>query len=760
MPFDDEERRENELFEDETRRIARQLWPEDQYAGAAKVDGAERDGVFETEECIHLLEATTSRRKDKAQIDVTKLLGLASRLQRKTTSKAVRCWFVTRYEPTADQRKILEKHRPLVTAVSFSQFQSLLVDVKGYLAVRDNYYFGSVRDPATGGRNPTVEFIDVMLSRLGTEELATPQDLLGRVAGGGRIAVLGDFGAGKSMTLRHLYHELRKAYLRTESPRFPVFVNLRDHYGQTDPAELLERHARTIGFPSPSHLVRAWRAGYVHLLLDGFDELTTLSIQGLWTKLRDNRYRAMEAVRRLVREHPEGPGLAIAGRAHFFDSASERRTALALTDQHFEYSLAEFNDEQITEYLRRSGLAGVVPPWLPSRPLLVGYLAAKGLLPDLLAGKEAEPAAGWDLLLENIASRESEIEAGIDAGTVRRILERLATKARSTPGGLGPLAPDGVIAAFREVCGYNPDERGMVLLQRLPGLGIDRQEEGSRAFIDEDFADACRAGDLIHYIAAPFGVESDALASVECAMGSLGVSVAARRSSALRFTAGQIDAAIVRAVDLSRGNVAADLARIGIERGDTLESSFAIRGVYIPELGFSASSGSAHRLEFAECFFGRIEIDSDVEESSLPRFTECFIQEIDGRISQTDLPSVFDEKCICESFASPGTTTDAVLSLAIPLGTRVVITILKKLYQRRGAGRKENALFRGLDHHAQRLVPDALRLIQREGLAAPSKRGQDSIWLPDRSQLRRVGQILAAPNSHDDPVLLASAELH
>jgi hypothetical protein len=260
--------------------------------------------VFETDECIHLLEATTSRRKEKAQTDVGKLVGLAQRLQRKTITKAVRCWFVTREEPTADQRRVAEKHRPLVTALSVSQFQSLLIDSKEYLAARDDYHFGSVRDPATGVGVPAVDFIEVMLSRVDGGEIASPTDLVGLLQEGRRFVVLGDYGAGKSMTLRHLHRELRKPHLRGETPRFPVFINLRDHYGQSDPAEVLERHARIIGFPNPLHLVRAWRAGYVHLLLDGFDEVTTLNIQGLWTKLRDNRFRAMEAIRRLARDHP------------------------------------------------------------------------------------------------------------------------------------------------------------------------------------------------------------------------------------------------------------------------------------------------------------------------------------------------------------------------------------------------------------------------------------------------------------------------
>src|SRR6266404_8100924 len=140
---------EQTSFENEVRRIARQLWPEAQYSGAQLVDGRERDGVFETEDCIHLVEATVSRSRDKALEDAKKLTLLANKLQVKNRQKAVKSWFVTRDEPTADQRDSISKRFSQVTALSFGQFQNKLIDAATYLSLRDNYPFGSVRDPAT-----------------------------------------------------------------------------------------------------------------------------------------------------------------------------------------------------------------------------------------------------------------------------------------------------------------------------------------------------------------------------------------------------------------------------------------------------------------------------------------------------------------------------------------------------------------------------------------------------------------------------------
>ena len=377
--MDDATRSENEHFENDVRRIARELWPAAQYGGAVLVDRRETDGVFDTEDCRHVVEATTSRKRAKAEEDIRKLSSLIGKLRPKSGTKAVRGWFITRDEPTADQRRVAERHRDSINTLSFSQFQSRLVDSHTYLGCRNKYAFGSVRDPGTGDRHATVDYISLDLTDTKTGAIVSRNALSDSLVDGNMLVLLGDYGAGKSMSLRETYHDLRKAHLKGQCSTFPVYLNLRDHYGQDDPAEILHRHAKSVGFGSPHHLVRAWRAGYVHLLLDGFDEITALYIQGQWRRLKDNRYRAMAGVRRLIQEHPRSltsastqissrAGLLVAGRAHFFDNPSERRRALGLPNDASELSLNEFNDGQIAEYFERAGLTGFVPQWLPSSP--------------------------------------------------------------------------------------------------------------------------------------------------------------------------------------------------------------------------------------------------------------------------------------------------------------------------------------------------------------------------------------------------------
>jgi hypothetical protein len=757
-------------FENDVRRVARQLWPDAQYGGAQLVDGLERDGVFETEDCIHLLEATVSRSRSKALDDAKKLATLAKKIQVKHPQRAVKCWFVTMGEPTADQREVISKHHGLVNALSFTQFQSKLIDVASYLDLRENYPFGSVRDPATGNPQAAIDYIPLDLIQSGNAKLWSIAELKEGLLSGARFVAFGDYGAGKSMTLREIHRELRKAYFNGRTTKFPVYLNLRDHFGQTNPAEVLERHGRNIGFLHPSHLVRAWRAGYVILLIDGFDELTTVGIQGIWKRLQDTRYRAMQAVREFIRAQANDCGIALTGRAHFFDSEKERRNALAITPAFIELTLNEFNDEQIQRYLKKRGLSGKVPSWMPSRPLLVGYLAASGILEEAIVGSRqsdqapaTDPARGWDLILDRVCAREAEIEAGIDGQTVRRILERLATIARSGQSGLGPLAREQVVAAFAEVCGYQPDEKGVVLLQRLPGLGVDRADEGTRVFLDEELADVCRAGDVIHFITDPFGMSTLAFRGAECGLGNLGIGLAVTKAQDSGLSSGKMNAVLKKAAepgDLTF--LVLDLTRIAIELGCAIESEVRLKDIYVPTIELYKGVKDSSQVCFQKCFFSVVALDPDVDAVCLPRFEGCYVDELEGRSSRKDLPDgVFDDACQIDKYSEAPETTDAIGAMDLPTGAKVLLTILKKIYLQSGSGRKENALHRGMDHHGRRLVAPVLRLLQAEKIVAPYRRGglNMTIWVPDRTKASRVAKMITSPRTCNDPILEKASNL-
>ena len=372
-------------FEHDVIKVAANLWPEAFAGGSEIIGGKERDGIFLTEDTIHLVECTTSRTKEKAEKDVKKLSALAKEMQKSYPDRAVKGWFITRDEPTADQRTVANTLGYLVTAVSFERFQSKLIDVWEYSKCRSNYAFGSVRDPKTGEYKYHDEYVDIDLVNIKNErETKDVKGIAGDILLGNKIIIQGHYGVGKSMALAEVYKVLSKKYQSKEVVKFPIYLNLRDHHGQTNPVEAIERHARNIGFNHPEHIVRAWRGGYAILILDGFDEIAALGWAGKTSTLKDIRYKSMELLREFIKQNPISGGLLIAGRINYFDSIKECERAFGITSHVPIYKIGDFTYDQISDYFKKKKLNVVIPEWIPSRPLLLGYLVAKGILNDLI----------------------------------------------------------------------------------------------------------------------------------------------------------------------------------------------------------------------------------------------------------------------------------------------------------------------------------------------------------------------------------------
>lgn len=765
-------------FEDEVRRVARALWSPDAFGGAEIVEGRERDGVFRTQDAIHVVEATVSRKKDKAAEDGKKLRKLCEKLGRSDPLRAVKGWFVTADEPTADQRREIERLRtPQITAVSFDGLRAMLIDAREYLSLRDRYPYGSARDPESGDVQDLEAYVPLDIYRRDTDdsnELWSVSDIAGALRDGGTLALIGDYGSGKSMTMREIYQDLAGGYRRSTSQRFPVYLNLREHTGQDNPAEALLRHANRIGFAQASQLVRAWRAGDCILLLDGFDEMAARGWTRRGRRLRLVRHQSMTLVRNFLSETPSRCGVVLAGREHYFDTDRERSRALGLGVGAVTLSLSEFNEEQIAEYLRARNWDHAVPAWLPSRPLLLGYLASRGLLQDTLSVTVgSSPARGWNELLDRICEREAAIDVGIDGTTVRQLIEHMATRARGTTDGLGPVSFSEIRASFERVCGYPPDDSGMLLLQRLPGLGGTSSDEDdgaflsqddSRMFVDSTLVDVARVGDVARYIEFPYDVDwpvdpSDWHAQI----GPIGQDLGAFLLNDRAIPSAKISVAASHAMQNGWDCVAADIVAFVTQFGGSVEHSLSLSGVWMEGLSLSSLAdldADLHRVEFVNSVLHEVDLEGELDRHRLPTFRNCSIGVIVGRTGERDLPDGCFIDCDIEEFSDDTATTGQILALTgLSVPERVLLTVLKKLYVQRGSGRKQSALFRGLDERSRGYVEDVLSILSKENLAIPSRQGAVYVWLPNRSQTRRVLQVLEAPTSSKDPILAAAREV-
>jgi len=755
---------ENTEFENEVRKIARALWPSAENQGKALIDGQERDGVFITDECVHLIEFTTSRGQDKALEDINKLVNLADKMRGKYLTKAIKCWFITLYEPTEHQREIvkkanLKKNFELVVSQSLDQFRSKLINASSYIECRKNYRFGSMDENAQQLRS--FSFVELDIFSLDGVKYGI-HDLISEILDGGKFVFLGDYGAGKSTTMRELFINLQSKFLQSKITKFPILLNLRDHFGQTNPAEALERHARNIGYDSPSHLVKAWRAGYAVILLDGFDEVAIPGWSGHASKLQKLRFDSMELVREFIKGTPSNCGVAISGRSNFFNSIAEMQRALGVDKSYKILNLSDFTEEQIKQYLEKKGLQESIPSWMPSRPLLLGYLASKGLLQETVTiDSDSSPAAGWDMLLTRICEREAKIELGVDGPTIRVLIERLASKARKDFDGLGPLQQHEILKIFQDVCGFPPDDRSIVLIQKLPGLGMPRSDDGSRSFIDSSLADTAKAGDVFRYLQDPHNFDFDIVDEWQSTLRELGVQVAAQKCLSAKFTESKIVIAIEYAINKhSSYALGADIVQVAQEMNCGSGSNHVyIKSVFHPELTIGETDKDFSNIEYQECVFQTVQILPDTKDDLLPKFDKCTFGTVEGRVSERDLPKNVFINCTYENFSETTQTSNAILSLQLPLGVRVMLVTLKKLYLQAGSGRKESSFYRGLDQRARSLVPPILQLLRREGLVREVPSGGRSLWLPLRSQSARVRRILSAPTSTDDSLLSLSSRI-
>ncbi|HHQ4719853.1 TPA: NACHT domain-containing protein [Aeromonas veronii] len=755
---------EDELFENEVRRIARARWPEAQYAGAAKVNGRERDGVFETEEVIHFLEVTTSRREDKAKEDTKKLFQLISTHQKSGSIKGAIGWFITKDEPTADQREVVKTYgKNQVKAVSLAQFQQAIIDVHSYFEKRDNHLFGSVADPNTGEINYQGEYIQLDLFPVNNDESISLQSIIDGLETGDSYVLLGDYGAGKSMTLREIYFKLRAKYRIGETAKFPIYINLREHSGQDDPSELLERHGRKIGFERPSSLIAAWRAGFAILLIDGFDEITSLGISSIKTKLREARRRSLEAVRKMLEQTPSSVGYIVSGREHFFSTPEERKSALSIREKSQTIILGELNKKQVARYIQKIvGDKIAVPDWLPTRPLLISYLATRGILQqsqDIISSIDS--IDGWNILLDKIFEREARISPSLDGPTLRLILERLATMARSTQDGLGPLTQEQIRSAYVQICESEPDDQANLLLQRLPGLGIYRHEDETRTFIDIELAGVCRARDIFSFVENPYGeIQNDGwLSSMRTVNEFAGKTAIVRASRYIKqqLTSTNIESAFQSIKDKTELDILkSDLAILCAEHPLAPKQKMLIENAVFENFNFSPTEQDADLslITFKDCIFEWLEIGDKCQSENLPYFSACLIMFVSDRTCIDDLPaSKFDSTCVIEKFSQSVNTQSSILNSSLSRGEKLALSILRKVFIQSLSGRSETALVRGLDLNDRALVSDAIKLLQQNGLLDLYSRGDGNVWIPVRKELNRVRRILSSPSTCGDKVL-------
>ena len=745
-----------EEFEDEVRRICRNLFSNTIGQGAEKVDDRERDGVFWNGDFFTVIEATTDKKKDKAEYDAKKTHELVNK--KRVEGYMARGFLVTLHEPTADQRLAVKKYEKTTKIVSFDELRSLLFDAHGYLRVRSGKPFGSVYDHAAHSFEvPRNEFVEPSITSVDGFRKVTANELIEGMVDKARFIVSAEYGIGKSMLLREIFFNLLQRFSEGKIFRCPIAINLREHMGQEDPIELLERHARANGC-EPRKLVAAWSAGYVDLIIDGFDELSTRGWTGDHRKLREFKRSTHAVVKSLIRQTPKSSSIIIAGRGAYFDSEKEMREALGAPEAIFEhFAVQPFDSEQASIFLGKKGYSGALPQWIPTRPLFLSYLINKNLIQEAVqvsASGIFPEGTAWSSLLDMIAGRESEQSEGVDKDSILVFWGLMATKARQGASLQKSFSPTEMDEIFFKATGNSVTEDERRLLLRLPGLGISADNASSRVFIDNDFLNAASANLVGSHIRFPYdeGYCVSELRGISQQLNHVGVQVVCAMIESESIPVGLVDACMN--LELSKGSnaLAYDIFLALTNFGHPTEA-LVFDGVDIQELDLCQDGFDAIDVEFLNCLIESLILPPIGEIPENVRFHDCLIGNVEGRGSERELPARNFETCEVGNFSSAYLVNNDVLNSDLPLGVRVLVVTLRKIYTQAGGSRLESALLRGLDHRARMLAPDIIESLIANGFLVKCGRQGKTIYSGTRAMRKDALEIIQSPASYKHPIL-------
>ena len=740
-------------FEQEVRNVARALWNLAPGEGASEfINNDEIDCVCRTEELIHLIECTTDRGMEKFLKQVTKLTSAKQYLERR--GETVKLRIVTKDDPTPQQRSNARGQG--VAALSILEFRRGLLDSQQYLESRWKFPFGSATDPEHGSSVlPEDEYVEQPLTAINSDVSYSVKDICNLVEEGKTVVLFGPFGAGKSLTIREVFRNLRRDYYRDRMGPIPVAINLRNHWGQPRVDEILRRHAHIIGFDKPEQLVRAWNAGQLLPLLDGFDELASPVMPTTKDAIRKSRVEALKVIQAFMQDARGKSGVLLAGRDHYFDSIEEARKLLRLPPETIFIEVGEFSEEQTVEYLRKRNIRHELPSWLPRKPLLLGYCASRGLLEEAVGIQgDGGVALAWDRFLNRICEREADLNPVIASDAVRTLLEDLAARARGLAKGSGPLLDSDLSDAYKKITGNEPLEAARTMLQRLPGLTARDQEVGARSFVDDEMMEALQAGTVARFIQNPYS-DCEVRAPVY-PLTDFGCSVANYLADQQGAKIGQYSVAAKEAVHRwSEPTLALDSILTGAsswEDGALDAEGLTIVGGLADVLNLE--DHPIANMQLQECMINRLQYEAHGSDIKLVR---CQIIKVEGIANARALPEMFDS-CEIGEFENRGTNA-AIVRSELPGPLKVLLVLTRKLFLQRGSGRVDSALFRGVDDSLQLYVIPVRDLLVSKGIVYSHVTGSRTIWHGNRTHRPQMLKILERPASSDDGLVRDVTEL-
>ena len=134
-------------------------------------------------------------------------------------------------------------------------------------------------------------------------------------------------------------------------------------------------------------------------------------------------------------------------------------------------------------------------------------------------------------------------------------------------------------------------------------------------------------------------------------------------------------------------------------------------------------------------------------------FSNCLVGSIEGRVSSTDVSQKQFKRTEISSFTDEYSVNNQVLDSGLPLGLRVLVVTLRKIFKQYGSARLESALVRGLDHRSRLLVSDVIDLLLKHGYVVPTGRKGKITYSGTKSKRSNALRIIHSPNNSGELIV-------
>lgn len=744
-----------QLLEKRVRTIAGYLW--DRPAEPKKINGVNVDCVVEIEPgrwaCV---EISVSNTLEKIRTDLAKFQTIRPYLFSQGIFAS--CYFVTTDRPPPSVLESAEGFS--VTALSVDDFASKFFDFARYAYVRKQKAFGSAVKPDSGEID-VASYVPVKYRKRDGQEISLGE-LAALVAIGKKVVLLGEFGTGKSRCIKEIFSELEAHAIG--AGQYPIAINLRENWGVRRATELIRRHFDDLGLSDlADRLVKVFDRGGVVFLLDGFDEIGSQAWGDSQSRLRQIRQESVRAIKELL-QAVKG-GAIISGREHYFNGEEELFTALGLETRNTEVvrCSSEFTDAEMKAFLARLPREVVLPAWLPRRPLICQIIAGLNEAElDEMFEAEGGGAAFWNRMMDVICAREARISMILEAEYVKNVLRLIARTTRTKGADVGPVSIAEINRAFEKAVGSPPVDESAVMLQRLPGLGLGRPvaESTDRQFIDKYILDGLRALDVVHCINnRQEEVEKEPWANP---LQELGQSIVAYWIDGDQAREGVCDAAVRlarRCANAGNQVMAADVVAslVRCQRvGDAVD--FGALHILSAQMGpVDWSRTVAHNLTLEECVLEELVIPAIEPKGT--RLLKCHVGIVRRIASAAALPP-WVERCSADKFDGVTNVAQIRAALLSPV-QQALVAMIKKTFFQPGSGRKEEALLRGLGREVDSgMANKILNLLIREGILERARGEEGALYVPKRSQTKRMRLMLSELATSKDEVWQRVSELN